>query len=198
MRISMAPWASDVPAPTTSPTAPDAPHEVPNNTLGAGEPHWLDSVRASSERKIAEADGDLAKAESERPNAWNDSDYGYGYGYGYGSWGAQFGGLYSNPFFGGIGSGRYGLRGPVTTTTTHSDLLGSTAQRAFFDAAYPRNGATQNALDRAVQQFGRNATPPIARIQNSVDSAFANAQREHPASPAPATRTAPTRPARTR
>ena len=167
----MASWATpDSAAPSTSEPAParsDGAITVPNNTLGPGEPLWRTREREDAQRKLAAAQVDLERARAERAKNIAQRDQGYVF----------FGNSYLNS---GRRSHHDGLRGPVTTTITSDDSLGSTAQRAYFDAAYPRLNGTTDARDAAVRQFGRYATPPIVRIQNDVDRAHTNANREHP------------------
>lgn len=177
LKISMAGWSPDRPAQgaprhdantTTPPTVPapraDGAIVIPDNTMGPGEPVWSIREREAAERTRAAAEADIARTEAQR--APHSSD-----GFGYPIY-SGFGWLYRH--------GRFGLRGPVTTTITRFDDLGSTAQRAFAEAAYPRLNGSQDARDRAVSQFGRDATPPIVRIQNDVDRAHMDANREHP------------------
>jgi len=177
MRISMSPWSG--PESSASQSAEPAPSRtdgaitVPNNTLGPGEALWRAREREDAQRKLAAADVDLARARAERAENIAQRDQGYTF----------FGNSFLNGGWGGGGWGRRhdGLRGPLTTTITYDDSLGSTAQRAFSEAAYPRLNGSTDARDAAVRQFGRDATPPIVRIQNDVDRAHTNANREHPA-----------------
>ncbi len=171
MKISMSPWAnaSADPAASTSTASTAAPTSgaitVPANTLGPGEPYWRTQERAEAERRLADARIEHAQADAQRATRQAGRDRGYVF----------FGNSYLN---GGWHSRGYGLRGPVTTTTTYSDQLGSTAQRAFSDAAYPRLNGTTEARDAIVRQFGRDATPPIAPTQNAVDAIHRRANSE--------------------
>ncbi|HMN40155.1 MAG TPA: hypothetical protein PKE29_04870 [Phycisphaerales bacterium] len=185
MRISMSNWSPARPAiqpdaarphagyspPPAATVRADGAVVIPDNTLGPGEPLWSISDRESAARKLAQAEADLASNTAAR-SARDTSGYAYPGFTGYG-W---LGGLNT---WGGYTHGRFGLRGPVTTTITRSDSLGSTAQRAFAEAAYPRLDGSQDAHDRAVSRFGRDATPPIVRTQNDVDRARSNANKEH-------------------
>jgi hypothetical protein len=138
---------------------------IPDNTMGPGEPWWSISDRLSAERRLNEAEADAARAAADRPFMVYESGYAapvYGWGNSGGVWNW---------------SGR-GPRGPVTTTVTRFDDLGSSAQRAYFDAAYPRNRATIEERDRAVREFNKAATPPINKTQDAVDKAHNDANRE--------------------
>ncbi len=171
MRISMSPWSAPESSASQStesaPARSDGAITVPNNTLGPGEALWRAREREDAQRKLAAADVDLARARAERAENIAQRDQGYTF----------FGNSFLNS---GWRSRRDGLRGPLTTTISYDDSLGSTAQRAFSEAAYPRLNGSTDARDAAVRQFGRDATPPIVRIQNDVDRAHGNAHREHP------------------
>lgn len=173
MKISMSPWASGGADPaaraaTESSTAPTSGAiAVPANTLGPGEPYWRTQERADAERRLADARIEHAEADALRATRQAGRDHGYIF----------FGNSYLN---GGWHTRNSGLRGPITTTTTYSDQLGSTAQRAFADAAYPRLNGTTEARDAIVRQFGRDAAPPITRIQNDVDAIHRRANSESP------------------
>jgi hypothetical protein len=145
----------------------EAAIEVPANTIGPGEAAWRTHEREDAERTLMRARADLERARAEREENRAVADRRRG----------VFGGAVFSPVW---SWRRDGLRGPVTSRITQFDDLGSTAQRAYFDAAYPRLNGTTEARDRAVSQFGRNATPPIVRIQNDVDRAHTNASKEHP------------------
>ena len=172
VRISMASWATPDGSPASAgepaPIRSDGAITVPSNTLGPGEPLWRTRDREDAQRKQGAAEADLARARAERAENIAQRDQPYTF----------FGNSFLNS---GRRSRHEGLRGPVTTTITYDDSLGSTAQRAYFDAAYPRLNGTTDARDEAVRRFGRDATPPIVRIQNDVDRAHTNANREHPA-----------------
>lgn len=175
IKISMPPWTSQTIDQTTDHKRFEAPPSlsaneaiaVPANTLGPGEPYWRVQERADSERRLADARVALAEADAQRASRQASRNRGYIF----------VGNSYLND---GRRGHRYGLRGPVTTTTTYSDQLGSTAQQAFAKAAYPRLNGTTNARDAIVNQFGRDASPPIVRIQNDVDAIHRKANSEHP------------------
>ncbi len=173
IRISMATWAAPETQQATPPgadvaaKATDTGHAigVPANTLGPGEPMWRIREREDAQQKLAAAEIDLAQARAEFATRQAGRERPYSF--------------YGGSYFSNGWSGRHdGLRGPVTTTITRSDELGSTAQRAYFDAAYPRLNGTTDARDAIVRQFGRDATPPIVRIQNDVDAIHRRAHSE--------------------
>lgn len=184
MRISMPAWASPAlptvaasSASTTSATRSDGLIEVPSNTLGPGEPLWKRREREDAARKLAQAEADYAADLAERADREFDirersARYGY-YPY-------HHGGFYSHssywprhwPTHG------EGPTGPVTTTITRFNDLGSEAQRNFADAAYPRNQfEIDEARSRAILQFGRDAEPNIRDAQRARDEAHRNANR---------------------
>jgi hypothetical protein len=162
---------------SAGPLATDGAIAIPDNTIGPGEPFWSIRDRESAARKIAEAQADIARSDAQR----SPGDYSYSYpsynGYGW------LGGL--NTWGTGYSYRNDGLRGPVTTTITRFDDLGSTAQRAYSDAAYPRLNGSQDARDRAVSQFGRDSLPPIGPTQDAVDRAHNAANHENPRPPEP-------------
>lgn len=172
MKISMSPWASGTSeAAGSAAAAPAASADgaitVPANTLGPGEPYWRMQERADAERRLADARIEHAEADAERATRQAGRDRGYIF--------------FGNSYLTGGWHGRgYGLRGPVTTTTTYSDQLGATAQRAFSEAAYPRLNGTTEARDAIVRQFGRDAAPPIVQTQSAVDAIHRRANSESP------------------
>jgi hypothetical protein len=179
LKISMASWAAPQAKPDATSSSvgaakasePGRAIEVPANTLGPGVPLWRIREREDAEQKLAAAQIDLAQARAEFATRQAGRDRPYSF---------LGGGYLSSGWYGGRDGFRDGLRGPVTSTVTRFDDLGSTAQRAYSDAAYPRLNGTTDARDAIVRQFGRDATPPIVRIQNEVDAAHRNAHSEHP------------------
>ncbi len=175
MRISMSPWTSGTvevaPASTDVSTLSSVPSAtgaipVPSNTLGPGEPYWRMAERADAEHRLADARIEHAQAAAEQATRQAGRDRGYVF--------------FGNSYLTGGWRGGYssGLRGPVTTTTTYSDQLGSAAQRAFSEAAYSRLNGTTDGRDAIVRQLGRDATPPIVHTQNAVDALHRRANSE--------------------
>lgn len=154
----------------TSPVREDGAIEVPNNTLGPGEALWQRNDRIENERRLAQAQADYAERLAERPlyDSWPDGGtvvYGGYAGYGYPRWR----GYRHGPW-------RAGPAAPAQEPVYED--LGLRAQREFSKAAYPRLGAIEDGRAQAVINFGDNATPPIARIQNDVDRGVINARKD--------------------
>lgn len=175
MRISMSPWSSPpaLPSAISSPAAPATPAgegkliEVPANTLGPGEPLWKIREREDAERKLAAAQAQYAQDKADyadREFAQREHNYRYI------RFPIHHGRFYRHEDF--------LPRGPVTTTITRFNDLGSEAQRNFADAAYPRNQFEIDAArSRAILQFGRDAEPNIRDAQRARDEAVRNANR---------------------
>ncbi len=180
LRISMPAWdGAPAQGESGSPARSDGTIAVPDNTLGPGEALWQRREREDADRKFAAAEADLARAAAQRAENIANADRGYSFlGGGYYTGGGYFSGGWRSGY-----PELHGLRGPLVTTITHDDSLGSTAQRAYAEAAYPRLNGTTEARDEAVRRFGRDATPPIARIQDDVDRAHLNAHKEQPTKP---------------
>lgn len=140
---------------------------VPNNTIGPG-PYGGESLQQHNERvrqeiRLSEAMADLAEQRVEQ-EARTES-----------RWGTT---VIRAPHGGSYFGRRYGLFGPVTTTTTTFDDLGSSAQREFAEAARPRLGAIEEGRAEAVRRFGADATAPVVRTQRERDEAFLKGNRE--------------------
>ncbi|MBY0312097.1 MAG: hypothetical protein K2W85_08515 [Phycisphaerales bacterium] len=183
MRISMPTWsvqpksepgvnASSTSASTASPVRTDGAIVMPSNTMGPGEAMWRVRERQDAERRLAQAKADQAEAfaarlERERYESDRSRGYGWrGYGFGY----VHSGGFIDDGW----------PRGPVTTTVTRFNDLHSLAQRNFAEAARPRGlFEAQEARDRALQQFGRDAQPRIGQAQRDREEAFLRANRDN-------------------
>lgn len=179
MRISMPSWAQDTPAqnPTQDPSSSsratvrsDGAIVIPSNTLGPGESLWRVREREDTERRLARAHAERAEALNDHvENRRYEPSRGYRYGSGVFGYGYLHGGSLLDDGY---------PRGPVTTTITRFNDLGSEAQRNFADAAQPRGlFEAQEARDRALSQFGRDSMPQIIQSQNARDRAFGDANR---------------------
>jgi hypothetical protein len=140
---------------------------VPDNTIGPGpfngESLQQHNDRISNEIRLGKAMADLAEQRVEQ-----EARYGS-------RWGAT---VIRSPHGGGFWHGGYGPYGPVTTSTRTFDDLGSSAQRAYSEAAYPRIGAIEEGRAGAARRFGADATPRIIQSQRDRDEAVIRANRE--------------------
>jgi hypothetical protein len=139
--------------------------EVPTNTLGPGEPLWVQSDRQAAEARIARADAQIAEREAARPSYYDDyyDEDVVVYGPHAPSWGVR---AWHQP-----GLRRRPVVTPHGPITTRTDDLFDRAQLKFGRIAYPKNTATVDGQLEAQKKFGEVASPPIARIQKQIDQA---------------------------